>query len=237
MIFRTLFLIPLLTGPNLAQKPQSRPARSLRLPKGYSIPPITRSPDGRYGVLIPDINHYDWHKEQNKLIDLRTGRTLAVIHAFPTALHKSHGQIDAGNWSRDRSLFLWRVEGKWSPTALVLLKIRNGRVLWQLNILRAAQKATLIRTKRASPRRYRAAMRENKGNGAAYPDGFTVDVTVNVEPGKTLTLPLNVTASLTANPKELEGYPKEAELKSELSGIVTKAGKFKVTGFALAPVP
>ena len=115
----------------------------------------------------------------------------------------------------------------------MLLKIRNGRLLWQFNVLEAAQRAIMTRTKRASPRRYKAAVRENKGSGGAYPDGFTVSVDVNVEAGKPLILPLKVTVSLTSNPKQIESYPKRAELNSELSGILTKEGRFKVTRFAL----
>jgi hypothetical protein len=218
-----------------AQKPRDRAISPVRVPKGYSIPRITHSPDGRYGVLVPDLERYDWYAEQNKVIDLRTGRAIATIHAHSGAVKANHVEIEKPNWSRDGSLLLWRVAGKWSPTALVLIKIKRSRVLLQVNILDTVQKAILARTKKASPRKYRAAVRRNRGNAAAYPEGFTVDVSVSVEPGAPLTLPLNVGAYLTSNPKGIESYPKSAELNSELKGVITKNGRFRVKVFRLLP--
>lgn len=223
----------LLVGSGLAQKTPRSTGRALRFPKGYSVPEMTRSPDGHYGVLVPDRELYDWSKEQNRVIDLRSGRTLALIHAHSGAISANHVDIEKPNWSRDSSLLLWRVAGKWEPTALVLLKIRSGRVAWQLNLLDAAQGAIITRTKRVRPSKYQSAKKENRGNGTAYPDGFTVDVSVGVAPGAPLTLPLKVTATLTSNPKQMENYPKNAELNSEMSGVVTKEGRFRVTGFSL----
>jgi hypothetical protein len=182
---------------------------------------------------VPDRDHYVWEEEQNKLIELRTGRILAVIHAHSGALHANHVEIEHPNWSRDGSMMLWRVAGKWSPTALVLLKIKSDRALWQVSVLDVAQRAILKRTKKASPGKYRAAVRENRGSGGAFPEGFTVNVTVNIEPGKPLSFPLKVTASLTSNPKQIESYPKSAEVDSELNGIVTSSGKFRVIRYAL----
>jgi hypothetical protein len=196
---------------------------------------MTRSPDRRYGVLVPDRDLLDWDKEQNRLIDLRTGRTLALIHAHSGAISANHIDIEKPNWSRDSSLLLWRVAGKWEPTALVLIKIRNRQVAWQRNILDVAQKEILARTRRAKRGGYLAAKKENSGNGAAYPGGFTVDVTVGIEPGAPLSLPFKLTATLTSNPKQIESYPKNAEVNSELRGVVTKGGNFRVTRFSLRP--
>jgi hypothetical protein len=209
--------------------------RSLALPKGYSVPKITVSPDGRYGVLVPEREHYDWDKEQNKVVELKTRRVLATIHAHSGAVRANHVEIEAGNWSRDRSLFLWRVAGKWSPTALVLLKIRDGKVVWQRNILEDMQQGILRRTRRASPRGYRAAVRENRGSGAAFPDGFTIPVEVNVKPGEPLVLPLSVTASLTSNPKRIESYPQAARVNSRMTAAVSADGRISVKRFGLAP--
>jgi len=50
--------------------------------------------------------------------------------------------------------------------------------------------------------------------------------------GQPLRLPLAIIASLTANPKHLEWYPKSAELNSELRCVVTKSGRFRVTHFS-----
>ena len=48
----------------------------------------------------------------------------------------------------------------------------------------------LARSRKAKPRKYAAAKKENTGNGAAYPDGFTINVMVRGEDGAPLTFPL-----------------------------------------------
>src|ERR1051325_2750286 len=118
----TFVVLSLLACPDIAQKAEQNHAHSLNIPKGYSIPKIARSPDGRYGVLVPDRAEFDSYEEQNKLVDLWTGRVLATIHAHSGAIRANHVDIERGNWSRDRTFFLWRVAGKWCPTALVLIK-------------------------------------------------------------------------------------------------------------------
>ena len=91
------------------------------------------------------------------------------------------------------------------------------------------------------------AKKENKGNGTAFPDGFTVNVRVegdqerggateNVE-GKPISLPLKVHAELTSNPKEMEDWPKEAQLDSELDGVITPERQLNVTRFRLRETP
>ena len=90
------------------------------------------------------------------------------------------------------------------------------------------------------------AKNENKGNGTAFPDGFTVNVRVegdkeggateNVQ-GKPISLPFKVHAELTSNPKEMEDWPQEAELDSELDGVITPERQLNVTGFRLRETP
>ena len=49
---------------------------------GFGVVRSSLSPDKRYGVLAPaDFDHYDETKQQNKLVEVNTGRTLAVIDA------------------------------------------------------------------------------------------------------------------------------------------------------------
>lgn len=235
MNLQAILFCALIIGNGPAQGPPNPPKLERLLPKGFTVPAITRSPNGRYGVLVPDRELYDWNKEQNRVMDLRTGRMLAVIHAHSGAISANHIDIEKPNWSKDSSTLLWRVSGKWEPTALVLLKIRNGKVEWQRDLLDIAQHAITSRTKRIQAEKYQAAKKENSGSGAAFPDGFAVDVTVGVEPGAPLTFPVKVTATLTSNPKQIESYPKNAEVNSELRGIVTGDGRFRVTRFALVP--
>src|SRR4051794_27735264 len=81
-----------------------RISHTLHLPKGYSVPNVTRSPDGRFGVLVPSLDQWDPQKEQNKLIDLRSGRIVGVIHAESAPLRANHIDLEAPNWSKDGSL-------------------------------------------------------------------------------------------------------------------------------------
>ena len=233
MRYWTAAIACLLAAACPGQGPQAQTRISLRLPPGRTVPALTRSPDGRYGVTVPSLELWNEAPGQNQLVDLTTGRVLATLCGRSAPLSANHVDVEAPNWSADGSLLLWRVAGKWSPWALVLVRIRHGRALWQRDILRVAQQAILTRTKRVRPRQYRAAVRQNEGNGFVYPDGFTVDVAVNVEPGGRLSLPLKVTATLTSNPKRIPDYPKEAQLDSVLSAFVTADGKFVVTRFAL----
>ncbi len=153
--------------------------------------------DKRYGVLAPDLDHYDdAATDQNKLVEVKTGRVLAVIQAETGMVHMNHGGILPSRWSADGSLLLWKVDGKWCPRALVLLKIDNGEVKWQRNLLKTAQQEILARTRKASPKRYAAAKKQNAGNGSAYPDGFTVNVTDSDQGDAPLSLPLAISTAL-----------------------------------------
>jgi hypothetical protein len=110
----------------------------------------------------------------------------------------------------------------------VLIKLGADKEQWQLDLMKTSQRAILARTKGASPRRYAAAKRANAGNGTAYPEGFTVDVTTDHE----IAFPFHVGVDLTANPKEFPDFP--ANLDSHLNAIVTADGKFIVKDFHLA---
>ena len=101
---------------------------------------------------------------------------------------------------------------------------------WQRNLLKIGQQAILARTKRAAPRKYRAAKEQNKGNGSAYPDGFTVDVAVEGKKGEPLSLPLAIFVSLTSNPKGIEDL---INLDASLEASMNSEGKFTVTKFHL----
>jgi hypothetical protein len=196
----------------------------------YITPPFTFSPDGRYGVMVPV-----WHDEgaqepderQNKVVELSTGLVVTVIHADPgynraLNFHKTAPP----HWSADSSVLLWKVNGKWFPDALVLLKLNGGNEQWQINLMKMSQRAILAHTREASPQRYAAARRANSGNGSAYPEGFTVDVKTDEDK---IAFPFHVLVDLTANPKQFPGFP--ANLDSHLDAIVTSDGKFIVKDF------
>src|SRR4029077_10491735 len=112
---------------------------------------------------------------------------------------------------------------------------------------RTVQEAILVRTRQVAPQKYAAAKKENKDNGSAFPDGFTVNVRVegdeerggateNVK-GEPVSLPLKVHAELTSNPKEIEDWPEEAQLDSELDGAITPERQLIVTRFRLRERP
>jgi hypothetical protein len=170
-------------------------------------------------------------ERMNKVVELRTHHTVALIQAEPgydRALN--FHETAPPRWSPDSSFLLWKVNGKWNPDALVLLKIEQNQAKWQLDVLKTAQQAVLSRTRTAAPKQYAIAKKANAGNGRAFPDGFTVDVTTDGENSDTVSLPLVVHADLTANPKQIEGEP---NLVSHLDAIVTEDGKFVVKNFQL----
>jgi len=199
-------------------------------PKGYIIPEKTISPDGHYGVTVPKLyeNEEQYGKAKNSLIDLRTGRIVADLQTkFTGTSRQNHGGVLPACWSEDGSLLLWEVAGKWTPDALTLVKIEKGHVVWQIDILKAAEEEILKATKKAKPEAYAVAKKENEGNGSAYPEGFTVDVKTE---DTALELPLWVSVILTSNPKGIE---RKSTLESYLLGTVDEKGKFAVKDFQL----
>jgi hypothetical protein len=206
-------------------------ALAQNVPANYSVPDTTLSPDHAYGVTVPQADHYDdIPNPQNQLVEVKTGRVLATIKADAGWDRGNYDSVLPPTWSPDGSLLLWHVDGKWSPTALVLINIQNGVVKWQLDLLKAAQQAILAQTKKAQPAKYAAAKKENSGNGSAYPDGFTVDVAALIPSNQPLALPLKVQANLTSNPKQDEGM---TDLDATITGSVDKNGKFTVTKFQI----
>jgi hypothetical protein len=201
----------------------------------FIVPKSSVSPDGRYGVLAPaDWDHFaDNGKPQNKLVEMQSGRVLASINAETGLMHMNQGGILPARWSANSSYLIWTVDGKWAFRALVLLKIENGEVKWQRDLLKQMQQEILTRTRKAKPRKYAAAKKENAGNGAAYPDGFTINVKVRGEEGAPLTFPLLLHAQLESNPKEIEGFPKNADLTSEMDATMSADGKLVVKEFHL----
>ena len=203
------------------------------VPAGYKILDITLSPDHRYGVTVPDLNTPN---PQNNLVEVETGRVLAVIEADTGYEAANHNSVLPSRWAKDDSLLLWEVDSKWCDTALVLLKLQNGAVAWQLNLLKSGQQAILALTKRAKPKRYLAAKEKNRGWGSDYPDGFTVDVVAEGDKSEAPSLPLKIHAYLTSNPKSIERR-EDTDLESRLDAVVDKDGKFRVTNFHLGNKP
>lgn len=196
------------------------------VPKGFVVPKCTLSPDGRYGVTVPIVSqHEDSEDPKNSVIELKTGKSITVINTKVTGWnHMNHGGVLPCRWSPDGSLLLWEVNGKWFPDALVLLKFNNGMLEWQTDITAVAESESLKRTKRAAPDQYAKARKANAGSGSAYPEGFSI----YVEAFDPISFPLHIRATLTSDPKGIEGHPK---LESYLKGTVENHGKLVVTDF------
>jgi len=189
-----------------------------QFPDGFGVVRSSLSPDKRYGVLAPaDLDHYDETKHQNKLVEVNTGRRLAVIDAEPgKAGFMNHGEIRPSRWSADSSFLLWEVGGKWSPRALVLLKIEDGKVKWQRNLLKMAQKEILARTRKFLPKNFAA---------------FTaIDVQVTGKEDAPLSPPLAVHAEFDTNPKAMEPPP-SVYVHSEMEATIDSEGKLIVKEF------
>jgi hypothetical protein len=203
-------------------------AEAQNTPKGFVVPKCTISPDGRFGVTVPVLDqHADSENPKNSVIDLKTGKTIAVIKTKWAAWNvMGHGGVLPSRWSPDGSLLLWEVEGKWFRDAVVLLKFNKSALEWQCDITALAHREILERTKHDAPDKYAKAKKANAGSGSAYPEGFTIEV-VALDP---IAFPVNVRAALTSDPKQIEGFP---QLGSELSGTVDKYGKFVVADFHL----
>lgn len=201
----------------------------------YVIPSFTYSPDGHYGIMLPVFAKAppnDPCSRLNKVVNLVSNQVITNINAqpgFDRALN--FREVIPPKWSSDSSVLLWKVDGKWFPTALVVLRIADGKQDWQLDLLKTAQEVILARTRKAAPGRYAAAKNANAGNGSAYPDGFTVDVVPEGANSNTVSLPLHVHVTLTSNPKEINGFP--ANLDSSLEATVTDDGKFVVNAFRI----
>ena|SRR5438270_9169105 len=206
-----------------------------QFPANFIVPKSSVSPDGRYGVIAPaDWDHYDENgKPQNKVVEIKSGRVLATINAETGLVHMNHGGILPTQWSADNSYLIWTVDGKWAFRALVLLKIDNGQLKWQRNLLTLMQHEILAQTRKAAPQKYAAAKKQNAGNGSAYPEGFTISVTVGGKEDVPLTFPLPLHAELESNPKAIEDFPDSADVTSEMDATMDGNGKLVVKEFHL----
>jgi hypothetical protein len=204
-----------------------------QFPAGFGVARSSLSPDKRYGVLAPAIlDQYDETKGENKLVEVKTGKVLAPIDAETGLMRMNHGGILPSRWSADGSFLLWHVDGKWAPRVLVLLKIENGEVKWQRNLLKMAQQEILARTRKFAPQKYGAIKKRNSElDPDYYPDGFTINVEVTGKEDAPLSLPLHLEADLQTDPNLVDPPPK-IRLTSGLKAIVDGDGKLIVESFA-----
>ena len=218
---------------NQAQLPKSlgQSVASPKIPDGYLIPEQSLSPNGQYGVLVPDYAHFQQDVNgQNKLMEVKTATAIAPIDGESwfqdPKIGMNHGAA-AARWSADGAILAWVVGGKWSPRTFNMLKVSDGAVSWQVDVLAKVQKEMLRQTRSAAPDAYELARKENRGSGSAFPDGFVIDVQV---PEAGFALPLTVTTTLDSNPKQIEG---KTSLRSSLRATIDETGVMDFSGFEL----
>lgn len=199
------------------------------VPKGCQVPEDSISPNHEIGVTVPILTDEKEQKDlKNNLIEIKTGKLLGVIKGETGWNRQNHGGVLPARWSKDSSILVWTVDGKWFPNTLVVLKLREKAVLWQVDLLKTVQREMLTRTKAAKPKEYAAIVAGHKGDGSAYPDGFSIDVDVDAE--KALTLPLHFHGALTSDPKGADSLPK---VESKLEGTIDEKGTVTISKFAL----
>ena len=171
-------------------KPESLALSSLKNQKVCAV-----SPDKRFGVTVStDINAVD----SNCLVEVKTGRVLAELPGWTGFERMNHGGYE-GRWSEVGNVLVWLVAGKWSSDSVVVVKLNGDQVEWTKDISPHCQRAILNGAKGADPAGYEREKIRNKGSGAAYPDGFTIDV--SIEDKTPLQLPLSIHVDLTSDPK------------------------------------
>jgi hypothetical protein len=210
-------------------------------PAGYTVPDVTLSPSHRYGFTVGvTLVLRDPDKFQNTLVDMRSGKAITAVNAWPAFDNMNHGEVCPPWWSADESAVLWYVSSKWCPWAMVLIKLKNGNQAWQLDVLTAFQKEILARTKAANPVKYQRVEKWLGGTYGAYPDGFTVDPepdqagVLGDDKAALLKFPLKIHTTLTSNPKQMDDVP---NLDSEMDGVVNEDGTITITHFKILPHP
>jgi len=174
------------------------------------------SPSGRYAVTVPKGEFVDQIADsKNQLITATTGTTLAQLPGWVGHNRMNHGGCD-GTWSKDESLLVWIVDGKWSSDSVVVAKTGGARVDWVVDLSPPCQRAILERLKGVDALAYTRAKERNNGNGSAYPEGFTIDVRTGDVEGEDPKLPLKVRIDLTSDPKGMHNESVECWLDAVL---------------------
>lgn len=188
------------------------------------------SPDGALAVLEPLLEQgqrADFDQMRNQLYDTKSKSVVGSIEGVPGMKEMNHGGASA-HWSAKSDVLLWYVDGKWGPRSATLLQIKEGRIAGQIDVVKASYHELLARAKKAHPKTYTAAKKENEGSGSAYPDGFTASVALKSLPEKSPPkFPVEFVVTMTANAKGMESYPANAELEGYLFGKLDADLKIK----------
>jgi len=203
------------------------------VPEHYSVPDYTLSPDGRYGVMLPDWEivksaETTW---TNRLVEMSTGNVVAVLAGecgWEDPKHSMRYDPMKAVWSADGSTLCWIHPGRWSPDSYVMLKLREGKVASQMDLMNPMQAEILSRTEAAAPDQFMAAKLANTGWGSAYPEGFAIDVSI---PAPGFSFPLVCEVTLNSFPNACE--PWQIKVQASLTATITEDGRVSYSDFSV----
>jgi len=107
---------------------------------GYELPKSMLSPDGKFGVIFPKLFRFGDSPDENFLVAVQAHEIIGIIEdGDPYFRGKNHGALSA-YWAPDSSAILAINEGKWSPESMVLVELRDGRIVRQTELVRQVWK-------------------------------------------------------------------------------------------------
>jgi hypothetical protein len=201
---------------------------SAGVPKGFAVVPKSLSPDGKLEVIAPD----DATSTQpDQLVEVATGKVVATLSSTPAPLPQSQLEFYP-TWSKDGAWLEWYVDGKWGSWALLLVHVEHGAVTQQIDARELAVKETLAEVQRMHASAAAAAKRQGNTSGSWFRDGLAIDVkpsgTKLGDDGTSVpapALPLALDVTYTSNPKQLDDFPKPAQLDGTLALAIDAHGK------------
>jgi len=143
------------------------------IPAGYKLSQATISPNGRYGLLVPN----DPSAGDTELAVVKTSKILATLTVSEGGYYETESGETSSVWSRDSSLLVWSPSGKWGPVAVNVLTIHNDQKVSQNKILKILQDEITTRLKATQPTLYKK-VQSAISKSHAEADGFTVDIHV-----------------------------------------------------------
>jgi hypothetical protein len=198
------------------------------VPKGFAVVAKSVSPDGKLEVIAPDDAS---STSPDQLIEVATGKIVATLISTPAVIDQNHLEFYP-TWSKDGAWLEWYVDGKWGSWALLLVHVEHGAVTSQIDARELAVREVLAEVQRTHRDAAAAAKRQGAQSGSWSRDGLSIDVKPTgtklsdsgwIVPAPTLPLSLDVT--YTSNPKQLDEYPKSAELDGTLPLAIDAQGK------------
>jgi hypothetical protein len=111
--------------------PNVRPGYPDAFALGYRVADDSISPDGKYGVISPNVHRISYEVARDFLVALKPLRFLAVNEAETSYDIRNTTFVE---WAKDNSTVVVSVEGKWGPVGFTLFELQDGRVKRQTNL-------------------------------------------------------------------------------------------------------